>query len=53
MGTVQATISPSGHGHISEIAWVAGTPWQGGSAGLTTGFADLRKRGSCCVGFPC
>ncbi len=28
-GTVQATISPSSHGHISEIAWVVGTPWQG------------------------
>ncbi|MFI7871440.1 GNAT family N-acetyltransferase [Streptomyces salinarius] len=28
-GTVQATISPSGHGLIAEIAWVVGTPWQG------------------------
>ncbi|ANY09468.1 GNAT family N-acetyltransferase [Pseudonocardia sp. HH130630-07] len=28
-GTVQATISLSGHGHIAEIAWVVGTPWQG------------------------
>jgi RimJ/RimL family protein N-acetyltransferase len=28
-GTVQATISPSDHGHIAEIAWVVGTPWQG------------------------
>ncbi|MEV7678140.1 GNAT family N-acetyltransferase [Streptomyces sp. NPDC088341] len=28
-GTVQATVSPSGHGHIAEIAWVVGTPWQG------------------------
>ncbi|MGY0057039.1 GNAT family N-acetyltransferase [Streptomyces sp. LZ34] len=28
-GTVQATISPSGHGHCAEIAWVVGTPWQG------------------------
>ncbi|MGG2459293.1 GNAT family N-acetyltransferase [Streptomyces sp. RGM 3693] len=28
-GTVQATISPSGHGPIAEIAWVVGTPWQG------------------------
>ncbi|GAA2932963.1 GNAT family N-acetyltransferase [Streptomyces enissocaesilis] len=28
-GTVQATISPSGHGPISEVAWVVGTPWQG------------------------
>ncbi|MGW1885872.1 GNAT family N-acetyltransferase [Streptomyces sp. NPDC001970] len=29
VGTVQATISPSGHGPIAEIAWVVGTPWQG------------------------
>ncbi|MFJ4732514.1 GNAT family N-acetyltransferase [Streptomyces sp. NPDC088770] len=28
-GTVQATVSPSGHGPITEIAWVVGTPWQG------------------------
>ncbi|MDQ1065015.1 GNAT family N-acetyltransferase [Streptomyces canus] len=28
-GTVQATVSPSGHGSIAEIAWVVGTPWQG------------------------
>jgi RimJ/RimL family protein N-acetyltransferase len=28
-GTVQATISPSDHGPIAEIAWVVGTPWQG------------------------
>jgi RimJ/RimL family protein N-acetyltransferase len=28
-GTVQATISPSSHGLIAEIAWVVGTPWQG------------------------
>ncbi|MFF3547318.1 GNAT family N-acetyltransferase [Streptomyces platensis] len=28
-GTVQATISPSDHGAIAEIAWVVGTPWQG------------------------
>ena len=28
-GTVQATISPSGHGPVAEIAWVVGTPWQG------------------------
>ncbi|MGV4988855.1 GNAT family N-acetyltransferase [Streptomyces sp. NRAIS4] len=27
-GTVQATVSPSGHGPIAEIAWVVGTPWQ-------------------------
>jgi RimJ/RimL family protein N-acetyltransferase len=28
-GTVQATISPSVHGHHAEIAWVVGTAWQG------------------------
>jgi RimJ/RimL family protein N-acetyltransferase len=28
-GTVQATISPSDHETIAEIAWVVGTPWQG------------------------
>ncbi|MQA25639.1 MAG: GNAT family N-acetyltransferase [Micromonosporaceae bacterium] len=28
-GTVQATISPSDHGHFAEVAWVVGTPWQG------------------------
>ncbi|MEV5006664.1 MULTISPECIES: GNAT family N-acetyltransferase [unclassified Streptomyces] len=28
-GTVQATVSPSGHGPVAEIAWVVGTPWQG------------------------
>lgn len=28
-GTVQATVSPSGHGSLAEIAWVVGTPWQG------------------------
>lgn len=28
-GTVQATVSPSGHGLIAEIAWVVGTPWRG------------------------
>ncbi|OIJ95269.1 GNAT family N-acetyltransferase [Streptomyces colonosanans] len=27
-GTVQATVSPSGHGLLAEIAWVVGTPWQ-------------------------
>jgi RimJ/RimL family protein N-acetyltransferase len=27
-GTVQATVSPSDHGPIAEIAWVVGTPWQ-------------------------
>lgn len=28
-GTFQATISPSSHGPIAEIAWVVGIPWQG------------------------
>ncbi|MFE7616413.1 GNAT family N-acetyltransferase [Streptomyces sp. NPDC057496] len=28
-GTVQATVGPSGHGPVAEIAWVVGTPWQG------------------------
>lgn len=28
-GTVQATVSPSGHGLTAEIAWVVGSPWQG------------------------
>ncbi|MER6274129.1 GNAT family N-acetyltransferase [Streptomyces sp900105755] len=28
-GTVQATISPSGHGPVAEIAWVVGPSWQG------------------------
>ncbi|MDT0392041.1 GNAT family N-acetyltransferase [Streptomyces dubilierae] len=28
-GTVQATVTPSGHGHTAEIAWVVGTGWQG------------------------
>ncbi|MFE2377509.1 GNAT family N-acetyltransferase [Streptomyces sp. NPDC059398] len=28
-GTVQATVSASGHGSTAEIAWVVGTPWQG------------------------
>ncbi|MFF4409292.1 GNAT family N-acetyltransferase [Streptomyces sp. NPDC001404] len=36
-GTVQATVSPSGHDHdhdqdhgpVAEIAWMVGTPWQG------------------------
>lgn len=28
-GTVQATVSPWGHGLIAEIAWVVGSPWQG------------------------
>ncbi|RVU28147.1 N-acetyltransferase [Streptomyces antnestii] len=27
--TVQATVGPSGHGLVAEIAWVVGTPWQG------------------------
>jgi RimJ/RimL family protein N-acetyltransferase len=28
VGTVQATIGPSDHGAVAEIAWVVGTPWQ-------------------------
>ncbi|MEH0416145.1 GNAT family N-acetyltransferase [Streptomyces sp. B21-083] len=28
-GTIQATVSLSGHGPIAEIAWMVGTPWQG------------------------
>ncbi|WEO99537.1 GNAT family N-acetyltransferase [Streptomyces sp. FXJ1.172] len=28
-GTVQATVSASGHDLSAEIAWVVGTPWQG------------------------
>jgi RimJ/RimL family protein N-acetyltransferase len=28
-GTVQATVGPSGHGLLAEVAWVVGTPWQG------------------------
>ncbi|MFE0470176.1 GNAT family N-acetyltransferase [Streptomyces sp. NPDC058947] len=28
-GTVQATVTPSGHGRTAEIAWVVGTGWQG------------------------
>lgn len=28
-GTVQATVSPSGHRPVAEIAWVVGTSWQG------------------------
>ncbi|WP_445529430.1 GNAT family N-acetyltransferase [Streptomyces cyslabdanicus] len=28
-GTVQATVAPSGHDAVAEIAWVVGTPWQG------------------------
>ncbi|MFB9252947.1 GNAT family N-acetyltransferase [Sphaerisporangium melleum] len=27
-GTVQATVGPSRHGPVAEIAWVVGTPWQ-------------------------
>jgi RimJ/RimL family protein N-acetyltransferase len=33
-GTAQATVSPSGHGPIAEVAWVVGTPWQG--SGIAT-----------------
>lgn len=47
-GTVQATISPSSRGHISEIAWVLGTPWQG--RGIATeaarGLVDWLSRAS-------
>lgn len=28
VGTVQATIGPSDHGAVAEIAWMVGTPWQ-------------------------
>jgi len=28
-GTVQATVTPTRHGTVAEIAWVVGTPWQG------------------------
>jgi RimJ/RimL family protein N-acetyltransferase len=28
-GTVQATVSPCGHGAVAEVAWVVGAPWQG------------------------
>ncbi|MEV6993685.1 GNAT family N-acetyltransferase [Streptomyces sp. NPDC093228] len=28
-GTVQATVGPSAHGLVAEIAWMVGTPWQG------------------------
>jgi len=28
-GTVQATITPSSHGPVAEIAWMVGTAWQG------------------------
>jgi RimJ/RimL family protein N-acetyltransferase len=28
-GTVQATVSPSGHGAVAEVAWMVGAPWQG------------------------
>lgn len=45
-GTVQATVSPSGHGHVAEIAWVVGTPWQGrGIAGeAARGLVDWLSR---------
>ncbi|MFF8617829.1 GNAT family N-acetyltransferase [Streptomyces sp. NPDC015350] len=33
-GTVQATVGPSDHGPVAEIAWVVGTPWQG--SGIAT-----------------
>ncbi|WP_033312927.1 GNAT family N-acetyltransferase [Streptomyces iakyrus] len=28
-GTVQATVGPSGHATVAEVAWVVGVPWQG------------------------
>ncbi|MFI8892100.1 GNAT family N-acetyltransferase [Streptomyces paradoxus] len=28
-GTVQATVGPSGHGTVAEVAWMVGAPWQG------------------------
>jgi RimJ/RimL family protein N-acetyltransferase len=47
-GTVQATVIPSGHGPLAEIAWVVGTPWQGG--GIATeaaqGLVDWLSRQS-------
>ncbi|NBM15915.1 GNAT family N-acetyltransferase [Streptomyces sp. GC420] len=45
-GTVQATISPSGHGPTAEVAWVVGTPWQGrGVAGeAARGLVDWLSR---------
>lgn len=29
VGTVQATLSAGPRGHVAEIAWVVGIPWQG------------------------
>jgi hypothetical protein len=46
-GTVQATVSPSGHGPIAEIAWVVGTPWQG------RGIATEAARGPGSAGSRC
>ncbi|WP_413798269.1 GNAT family N-acetyltransferase [Streptomyces iranensis] len=45
-GTVQATVCPSDHGPIAEIAWVVGTPWQGrGIAGeAARGLVDWLSR---------
>ncbi|BCL18276.1 GNAT family N-acetyltransferase [Streptomyces tuirus] len=47
-GTVQATVGPSGHGLIAEIAWVVGAPWQGrGIAGeAARGLVDWLGRQS-------
>lgn len=28
VGTVQATIAPCEYGHVAEVAWTVGTPWQ-------------------------
>ncbi|MGQ4426572.1 GNAT family N-acetyltransferase [Streptomyces violaceoruber] len=45
-GTVQATVGPSGHGLIAEIAWVVGTPWQGKgiASEAARGLVDLLSR---------
>ncbi|MFB6815332.1 GNAT family N-acetyltransferase [Streptomyces sp. NPDC056347] len=47
-GTVQATVSASGHGTVAEVAWVVGTPWQGrGIAGeAARGLVDWLGRQS-------
>lgn len=45
-GTVQATISPSGHDLVAEIAWMVGTPWQGRgiASEATRGLVDWLSR---------
>ncbi|KUJ64526.1 GCN5 family acetyltransferase [Streptomyces albus subsp. albus] len=47
-GTVQATIGPTEHGPVAEIAWVVGVPWQGrGIAGeAARGLVDWLGRRS-------